>query len=207
MNVDGKDSKMRTDKGERVAYHHGDLPRVLLAKAIELLDERGVEGFSLREVARRAKVAAAAPSHHFGNVSGLLTAVATEGFRQLVADFKDVLDQDLEPIDQVIGMCEAYVNHHRRYPGTVSVMFRHELLDNDNAELLEVGSQSLDLLKDAVGRAILEDAAAEKVDWVAKILWATMHGLVMLQMDESETLSARVAFAARSVIAGSDAQI
>ncbi len=198
---------MRTDERERSAYHHGDLPRVLLAKAVELLDERGVEGFSLREVARRAKVAAAAPSHHFGNVSGLLTAVATEGFRQLASDFKDVLKQDLEPVEQVIGMCEAYINHHQRYPGTVSIMFRRELLDNNNASLLEVRPKSLHLLKDAVRSAISEDASGERVDWVAKILWATMHGLVTLQMEDSEMLSARVAFAARSVLAGSDSKI
>ncbi|MEM8558888.1 MAG: TetR family transcriptional regulator, partial [Bacteroidota bacterium] len=75
----------------RASYHHGDLPRVLVATAIDLLDERGVAGFSLREVARRAEVAAAAPSHHFGNVAGLLTAVATAGFEQLASAFEEVL--------------------------------------------------------------------------------------------------------------------
>ena len=196
---------MRTDDRERATYHHGDLPRVLLVNAIELLNERGVEGFSLREVARRAKVAAAAPSHHFGNVSGLLTAVATEGFRQLVADFDDVLSQDLEPVDRVIGLCEAYINHHQRTPGTASIMFRHELLDNDDDDLLAVGSQSLQLFQDAVRSALETDASEERVKCVAKILWATMHGLVTLRREDGEMLRARVAFAARSVIAGSAA--
>lgn len=194
------------DESVRSAYHHGDLPRVLMAKAVELLDERGVEGFSLREVARRAKVAAAAPSHHFGNVSGLLSAIAAEGFRQLALAFEAVLDQDLEPVEHVVGVCEAYINHYRKYPGTGSIMFRWELLDNDNAALVEMRPKSLHLLKDAVRGAISEDASEERVDWVAKILWATMHGLVTLRMEEGEELSERVAFAARAVLAGSDSQ-
>ena len=150
---------------------------------------------------------AAAPSHHFGNVSGLLTAVAIEGFRQLTAAFKTVLDQDLEPIEHVVGLCEAYINHHRRYPGTGSIMFRCELLDLDNAELIAARPASIQLLKTAVRKAISEDTPEERIEWIAKILWATMHGLVTLRLEEGETLSARVAFAARSVIAGSDCKI
>jgi len=71
----------------RDSYHHGDLPTVLLQKTDELLAERGVDGFSLREVARRADVAAAAPSHHFGNATGLLTAAAVDSFRKMNAKF------------------------------------------------------------------------------------------------------------------------
>ena len=189
---------------DRSAYHHGDLPRVLVAKATELLDERGVEGFSLREVARRAQVAVAAPSHHFGNVSGLLTAVALEGFRRLASSFENVLGQDLVPIDRVVGVCEAYIEHYRQYPGTVSIMFRRELLDPDHAELSEIGPRSFQLLEEAVRQAASPDTSDERVGWIAKILWATMHGLVALHLEDGEELRARVAFAARAIIEGSN---
>ena len=135
--------------GKRKAYHHGDLPRVLLAKAAELLNERGVSGFSLREVARRAKVAAAAPSHHFGNVAGLLTAIANDGFRELIADAERVLSQDLKPEAGVICVCEAYVKCHSRNPGVFSIMFRNDLLNSEDSELNDVRPRSLELLKES----------------------------------------------------------
>ena len=54
-------------------YHHGDLPAALRAAAVDLIQERGPAKFSLREVARRAGVSYAAPSHHFGDARGLLS--------------------------------------------------------------------------------------------------------------------------------------
>ena len=50
-------------------------------------------GFSLRKVATEAGVSPAAPSHHFGDTCGLLTAVAIEGFTGLTESF-DAIDPD-----------------------------------------------------------------------------------------------------------------
>ncbi len=65
------------------SYHHGDLRAALLASAAALIEERGIDAFSLREVARRAGVSPAAPSHHFGDARGLLTALAAQAFLDL----------------------------------------------------------------------------------------------------------------------------
>ncbi len=46
-------------------YHHGDLRRALLAAALALLDEGGVEAVTIRAVARRTGVTHAAPANHF----------------------------------------------------------------------------------------------------------------------------------------------
>lgn len=197
------DSK-RPQGNARASYHHGDLPRVLIANAIELLDERGVAGFSLREVARRAQVAVAAPSHHFGNVAGLFTAVATLGFERLASDFEDVLGRDTAPVERVIEVCESYVHHGRRHPGMASVMFRSDLLDPDDSALHEARHRSLQLLERAVRQALSEEATDEHVRRVAKVVWATMHGLVALRMEDGEALRVQVGFAAHAILVGSD---
>ena len=59
--------------------------RRCIAAAEAVIAERGVDGFSLRETARRAGVSPAAPAHHFGDARGLLTALAAArlpGFRR-----------------------------------------------------------------------------------------------------------------------------
>ncbi|MFJ9413931.1 TetR/AcrR family transcriptional regulator [Streptomyces sp. NPDC101227] len=68
---------------ERAGYHHGDLPAALTAAALELLDERGMEQVTVREVARRAGVSPGAPFRHFADRQALLTAVAD----RILADF------------------------------------------------------------------------------------------------------------------------
>ena len=64
-------------------YHHGDLRRALIEAALELIDERGLECCTLREVTRRAGVSHAAPYHHFADRSALIEAVAAENLRLL----------------------------------------------------------------------------------------------------------------------------
>src|ERR1700736_3879887 len=75
-------------KPARKSYHHGDLRRELVAAAEQIIAERGVEGFTLREAARRVGVSPAAPSHHFNDAKGLLTEVALLGFRDFAAALK-----------------------------------------------------------------------------------------------------------------------
>ena len=48
----------------------------LVSAAAALITERGPQGFSLREVARRARVSEAAPYWHFPSKEALLAAVA-----------------------------------------------------------------------------------------------------------------------------------
>lgn len=53
-----------------------------------VLAERGPEGTSLREIARRAGVSHGAPLRHFDSLTSLLSEVATNGF----ADFEASVD-------------------------------------------------------------------------------------------------------------------
>src|ERR671917_271025 len=66
-------------------YPHGHLRRALLDTALEAIAEHGPAAVSLRDVARRAGVSHAAPTHHFRDKTALLTALAAEGW-SLLAD-------------------------------------------------------------------------------------------------------------------------
>jgi AcrR family transcriptional regulator len=55
----------------------------LIEAALDLVRQRGVDGFTLREAARRVGVSQAAPYRHFETKEALLAAVAEEGFRDL----------------------------------------------------------------------------------------------------------------------------
>ena len=58
-------------------YHHGDLRRVLMDAALQLV-ERGRPRPRVREAARRAAVSPGAPFRHFPNRDALMAAVAEE---------------------------------------------------------------------------------------------------------------------------------
>src|SRR5947207_13010795 len=79
----------KTMSGHRHAanqsYHHGDLHDALLKAAETVLERDGVQGLTLRAAAREAGVSHAAPTHHFGDMTGLLSALAAVGFRRFAA--------------------------------------------------------------------------------------------------------------------------
>jgi AcrR family transcriptional regulator len=74
--------------GRPATYHHGDLRRALVDAALALVQERGAEGFTLREAARRVGVSQTAPYRHFETKEALLAAVAEEGFTTLLGILK-----------------------------------------------------------------------------------------------------------------------
>jgi AcrR family transcriptional regulator len=83
-------------------YHHGDLPNALLAAAAEVITEKGVGGFTLREVARRAGVPHAAPAYHFGDSRGLLTSLAVQAF-ELFAEHMDAAGRGIDDPAEQLG--------------------------------------------------------------------------------------------------------
>jgi AcrR family transcriptional regulator len=60
------------------SYHHGNLRAALIKATLRAIAEDGPEGFTLRDVARRAGVSPAAPYRHFEDKDELLAAVAGE---------------------------------------------------------------------------------------------------------------------------------
>src|SRR4051812_38814299 len=74
------------------SYHHGDLKRVLIEAALELVAEGGAEAVSVREAARRAGVSAGAPFRHFQNRTALIAAVAEEAQRRFRAEIEAAIE-------------------------------------------------------------------------------------------------------------------
>lgn len=161
-------------------YHHGDLPSALRAATVELITERGPTGFSLREVARRAGVSHAAPAHHFGTSKGLLTSVAAEGFRTLVAAFDAAVEGLDDPIDRLNAMGKAYVSTALNHPGHFGVMCTEELIDHSDTDFVEASTGAYQRLLDGI--TAIRDAHNPNldVDAAATMTWSAVHGYAVL---------------------------
>ena len=163
------------------AYHHGDLPNVLRASAVEVILDKGLNGFSLREVARRAGVSHAAPGYHFGDVRGLLTAVAIEGFQTLHEELVRSGAGIDDPIERLKAVGRGYVRVAIEHPAHCEVMFRDDVLSAADPALAEAGLAAYGVLEATVA-AIADRYNTElPVQDVARLCWSTMQGLVGLQ--------------------------
>lgn len=193
---------MRNETIPRDTYHHGNLPEALIKEGAKLLAEKGIDGFSMREVARRAGVAVAAPSHHFGNAKGLLTAIAAQGFSKLAKHMELAASASRDSEDRVVAMCHAYRAMGVSDPGYAAIMFRVERLDESDQDFREQSLRAFDLFAEALKQAISRNVDATQISYAAKTLWATMHGLVDLKMIEDREAEELIRFAVRTLLAG-----
>jgi len=165
---------MRIAEGE-APYHHGDLRAALLEAAAEEIDRVGVAKLSLRELARRAGVSHAAPAHHFGDKTGLLTALATEGFRMLHERTGPTLGRP----DALVRAGEQYVEFALEHPAHFSVMFDPHLLRMSDPALEAERNQAFENFFAAVSDTT-GTADAERVSNEAIAAWSVVHGVAVL---------------------------
>src|SRR4051812_35887744 len=88
-------------------YHHGALRDALLEAAERVLERDGLAGLTLRAVAREAGVSHAAPTHHFGDLTGLLSELAAIGFARFNAAMASSSDSATTPLERALARPKA----------------------------------------------------------------------------------------------------
>ena len=173
-------------------YHHGDLRRVIVKAALEILRETQSLEFSLRELARRAGVSHNAPYKHFADKRELLAAVSAAGFEMLAKRMTSEIVGLGSPREQLFAMLRAYIDHGVENPALYSLMFGGYLGGPDRSrpaiEMAEAEKTRALLagviVAGGLGRAI-PDARRNELKIAGAILacWSLVHGLTLLLAD------------------------
>lgn len=175
---------------KRSSYHHGNLRRALLDSGLALLAERGVDGFTLREVARRAGVSHAAPYHHFPDRGALVRGIVAESFELLGSAMADAAaGAGEDPLDRIAAMGLAYVDFALEHPQRYRLMFRSELSRSGDSELptdADVASGGafatlMSAVQDAADRGLLREGT--DAGGAAVAAWSSVHGLASLILE------------------------
>jgi AcrR family transcriptional regulator len=181
--------RRRRPSGE-TPYHHGDLHDALLAAAERVLERDGLAGLTLRAVAREAGVSHAAPTHHFGDLTGLLSELAAIGFRRFNEAMIAARNSETHPLMKGMANAKAYVAYAQASPGMYGLMFRTERIDMSRPSLHEAATASFAGLASAVGAGRNEKITGEalealSLDQAAAIAraWSLVHGFTMLLLD------------------------
>ncbi|WP_405860475.1 TetR/AcrR family transcriptional regulator [Streptomyces sp. NBC_01515] len=165
------DESTKTSEGSRRPYHHGDLRRAILTAALDVIAADGPSALSLRDLARRAGVSHAAPAHHFKDRTGLLTAIAAEGFGLLAGAIGEAADLKDAGV--------RYVRFAREHPAHFQVMFAPELLRDGDLELTTARALATDALRHAVSAVPPEGRGPD--DRLAGVAaWSLAHGFATL---------------------------
>jgi AcrR family transcriptional regulator len=167
-------------------YHHGDLPRALLQEAVRTIQRGGVQSLTLRAVGEKLGVSRTALYRHFADKSGLLAAVAREGFRILRLQLLEAWNQHGGGSKGFEAMGVAYVKFAVDHPSHYRVMFGGYLDSPDprDPELAKEGAGAFQALVDAI--LSLQQNRLLKTDpplQLAQYIWSNVHGIAMLAID------------------------
>src|SRR5579859_1955486 len=182
----------RARSGQRSAredtpYHHGALRDALLKAAERVLERDGLAGLTLRAVAREAGVSHAAPTHHFGDLTGLVSELAAVGYRQFSAAMTAAAAADVAYPAKGLARAKAYVGYAKAHPGMYGLMFRTERLDYSRPSLHEAAEASFSGLASAIAASRQEQIEKEALtlEQAAAIAraWSLVHGFTMLMLD------------------------
>jgi AcrR family transcriptional regulator len=179
-------AQRRSRPSNDAPYHHGDLRDALLKAAERVLERDGLPGLTLRAVAREAGVSHAAPTHHFGDLTGLVSELAAIGYRQFSAAMMAAKASGTLQ-EQGLAAARAYVAFAQAHPGMYGLMFRAERLDMSRPSLHDAADAAFAGLARGVGASRHEHIAADAMSLeqggaVARA-WSMVHGFTMLLLD------------------------
>ena len=178
---------MRQSMRRAKRYHHGALPAALVEVAKELIAERGLDGFTLREAARRVGVTHVAAYRHFVDRRALLAAVATAGFlrlRRSLEAAQGATPAGLEP--RLRALLSAYVRFCWAEPALTGVMFGPRLSTRGEFPELDAAvMQSLGMIEHTIATLAPPRVLRQRSPRHLGIaLWTFVHGFSVLSHDK-----------------------
>ena len=151
----------------------------LLETALRLLGERGPGALRVRDLAAAAGQSTMGVYTHFGSKQGLLEQLYLHGFRRL-EDQLDSVPSDGHGQQELLAFALAYRAFALDNEALYGLMFERaapDFVPSDTSRL--AGLKTFEMLATRVAnwRPDFTDPAAD-----AHLIWATMHGLVTIEL-------------------------
>ena len=158
----------------------GTLREDCVREALAIIEQVGVEGLSLRDVARRLNVSHQAPYKHFPSRDHVLAEIVSRAFAAF-AQYLDARPKSDDPHEELAAMGRAYLEYARERPLSYRLMFGASLPDpTHHPEMMKSAQHAFSLLRDCLIRVRQAEARPIEpgiVELDALFVWATMHGL------------------------------
>lgn len=168
-------------------YHHGNLKEALISAGLKILSEKGMEGLSLRNVAKRVGVSHTAPYNHFPDKQALLAAISTAGHEQLHQTLLDTFEKFKHSSPDIIAeIAWSYLQFALDDPGRFKLMFSGALEEERaHPEYVETSLKNISLLEEIIAFCQSKEQITEgKVEIIAIKIWSLVHGFTNLILED-----------------------
>ncbi|MFV0394541.1 MAG: TetR/AcrR family transcriptional regulator [Coprobacillaceae bacterium] len=158
-------------------YHHIGLKEQLIEAGILLLHGKGMEGVSLRAIAKQCQVSHAAPYRHFKDKEELLSEMQKHVEKQFTISLSESLKEENS---DMITFGVAYVRFFKEHPPYYTLFMNQKNIGIKISKEsgLQGEYQPFQLFL-RVGQFHLESLNIPKEKWLVLLMqaWAIVHGL------------------------------
>lgn len=158
----------------------------ILDVAEAMIGRDGIEGFALRECARRAGISHGAPAHHFGDKTGLLSELAADAFDDLARSIDRRMSRAGEDATaRLRAMATAYVEFAIAHRAKFQLMFRLDAIDAARPRLARAQEACHQRIYGAMTAALAKSGRLVDRRAPARMThaWAAIHGFATLALD------------------------
>jgi AcrR family transcriptional regulator len=151
----------------------------LLDAALRLIEERGPGALRVRDLAAAADQSTMGVYTHFGSKQGLLEQLYLRGFQLLEGRLNSVLSEG-EARRELLAFAKAYRAFALENEALYGLMFERaapDFVPSDASRMAGLATFELLASRVAEWRPHFTDPAAD-----AHLIWATMHGLVTIEL-------------------------
>jgi AcrR family transcriptional regulator len=184
VNINGNMDGVNLKQVEKrtAGQKHGDLRTELLRQGLALLDADGVEGVTIRAVARNAGVAHSAPANHFTSRQAMLTSIAALIFADLADQITEATADKAESPEQAIkAFAETCFQFAFDRPHRYQLLWQRQLVNQEDPALAE----QMDRVYSALLSSLSEENKKRRVDidTDAIAIWSMIHGYISMRLD------------------------
>lgn len=155
----------------------------LCGVATRLFAERGVEGVTLRALARELGCSPMTPYRYFRNKEEIFLAVRCQAFRRFGARVERAARRRRDPVERLRGLCAAYVRFALDEPHAYRIMFQLDQPEGPPPpELEEVTYASWLPLLRTLEEAVEGGRLLGNPTTLAHLCWVQVHGAVTLHL-------------------------
>lgn len=155
----------------------------ICAVATRLFARHGLEGTTMRAIAKAMGVSTMAPYHYFKDKDEILAAVLQRAFERFVDVLENVGSPEGRAIDRVHAKCHAYSKLAREEPGIYRVMFEMpNPRESDYPGMAAAMNRARAAMRKTTEELIADGAVAGDPAFVSQVLWSAVHGPLSLHL-------------------------
>lgn len=155
----------------------------LVQAAVRAVERDGAEELSLRTIASDAGVSRQAPYLCFADKREMLAAAAAVAMADDRAGWVRAMARAKAPVDRLLALVRAHMRFTRQHPHLATLVQGPYVAKSDLDELQREAIASFALLRETVGTCLPAGTSVERLRQCTIVIWATIKGLVDLEMN------------------------